>query len=197
VATSRNISGMSPMFKNSRDNDLLLLKITLESGFAIKVNDSSRGSLFLIRRQMRLCYNCTSLNCREMQLRHRVLDDYSAGISSNSRANQMLCYRNGRMWLSRTSLLLVLVGLVNSQNNEDDTSSIFIEEAKNLFSQKSFEDMAQTFTHSDSGKQVWRKFMYSSEDYLIQFRLIWSLTIFLMFSSLYLNIKNLFLKYSK
>lgn len=67
----------------------------------------------------------------------------------------MLCYRNGRMWWSRTTLLLVLVGLANSENNnEDDASSVFIEEAKNLFSQKSLEDMAQTFTHSDSGKQV-------------------------------------------
>lgn len=67
----------------------------------------------------------------------------------------MLCYRNGRMWLSRTSLLLVLVALTSSEkNNEEDTSDVFIEEAKNLFSQKSFEDMAQTFAHSDSGKQV-------------------------------------------
>lgn len=88
-------------------------------------------------------------------MQHQVLDDYSAGISSNSRANQMLCYRNGRMWLSRTSLLLLLVGLASSEkNNEDDASSVFIEEAKNLFSQKSLEDMAQTFTQSDTGKQV-------------------------------------------
>jgi len=99
--------------------------------------------------------NYVSLNCKEMQLRCRVSDDYSAGISSNSRANQMLCYRNGRMWWSRTSLLLILVGLASSEkNNEDDASSVFIEEAKNLFSQKSLEDMAQTFAQSDSGKQV-------------------------------------------
>ncbi|XP_018397690.1 PREDICTED: uncharacterized protein LOC108775739 [Cyphomyrmex costatus] len=59
------------------------------------------------------------------------------------------------MWLSRTSLLLVLIGLASSEkNNEDDASSIFIEEAKNLFSQQSLEDMAQTFAHSDAGKQV-------------------------------------------
>ncbi|KAL0129867.1 hypothetical protein PUN28_001852 [Cardiocondyla obscurior] len=59
------------------------------------------------------------------------------------------------MWWSRTSLLLVLIGLTNSEkNNEDEASSVFIEEAKNLFSQKSLEDMAQTFAHSDTGKQV-------------------------------------------
>ncbi|XP_071556267.1 uncharacterized protein [Temnothorax nylanderi] len=59
------------------------------------------------------------------------------------------------MWLSRTSLLLVLVGLASSEkNNEDDASNVFIEEAKNLFSQKSLEDMAQTFVQSDSAKQV-------------------------------------------
>lgn len=88
-----------------------------------------------------------------MQLRLRIPDDYSAEILSDSRANQMLCYRNGRMWWSRTSLLLVLIGLAGSEkNNEDDESDVFIEEAKNLFSQKSLENMAQTFT--DSGKQV-------------------------------------------
>ncbi|XP_025987324.2 uncharacterized protein LOC105206635 isoform X2 [Solenopsis invicta] len=60
--------------------------------------------------------------------------------------------RNGRMWWSRTCLLLVLIGLTGSEkNNEDDASSVFIEEAKNLFSQKSLDDMAQTF--SESGKQ--------------------------------------------
>ncbi|KYM88890.1 hypothetical protein ALC53_02656, partial [Atta colombica] len=64
-------------------------------------------------------------------------------------------FRNGRMWLSRTSLLLVLIGLTSSEkNNEDDASNIFIEEAKNLFSQQSLEDMAQKFAHSDAGKQV-------------------------------------------
>ena len=91
-----------------------------------------------------------------MQLQRRIPDDYSAEISSNSRANQMLCYRNGRMWLSRTSLLLVLIGLASSEkNNEDDASNIFIEEAKNLFSHQSLEDMAHKFAHSDAGKQVW------------------------------------------
>ncbi|XP_077266935.1 uncharacterized protein LOC143899960 [Temnothorax americanus] len=59
------------------------------------------------------------------------------------------------MWLSRTSLLLILVGLASSEkNNEGDASSVFIEEAKNLFSQKSLQDMAQTFAQSDSAKQV-------------------------------------------
>ncbi|KAL6253416.1 hypothetical protein P5V15_005570 [Pogonomyrmex californicus] len=59
------------------------------------------------------------------------------------------------MWLSKTSLLLVLIGLVNSEkSNEDDASSVFMEEARNLFSKKSLENMAQAFAHSDTGKQV-------------------------------------------
>lgn len=57
------------------------------------------------------------------------------------------------MWLSRTSLLLVLIGLAISEgDNENDASAVFIEEAKNLFSQKTIENMAHAFT--DSGKQV-------------------------------------------
>jgi len=68
----------------------------------------------------------------------------------------MLCYKRGRMWLPKTSLLLLLlVGLASSErNNEDDVSSVFIEEAKNLFSQKSIERMAHAFAHSDGSKQV-------------------------------------------
>ncbi|KAH0956260.1 hypothetical protein HN011_004912 [Eciton burchellii] len=60
------------------------------------------------------------------------------------------------MWLPKTSLLLLLiVGLASSErSNEDDASSVFIEEAKNLFSQKSIERMAHAFAHSDSSKQV-------------------------------------------
>ncbi|EZA52559.1 hypothetical protein DMN91_002341 [Ooceraea biroi] len=59
------------------------------------------------------------------------------------------------MWLSRTSLLLILIALASSERkNEDDASSVFIEEAKNLFSQKSIEKMAQAFAHSDGSKQV-------------------------------------------
>jgi len=60
------------------------------------------------------------------------------------------------MWLPKTSLLLLLiVGLARSErSNEDDASSVFIEEAKNLFSQKSIERMAHAFAHSDSSKQV-------------------------------------------
>ncbi|XP_012534860.1 uncharacterized protein LOC105835826 isoform X2 [Monomorium pharaonis] len=57
------------------------------------------------------------------------------------------------MWWSRTLLLLVLIGLAGSEkNNEDDASNVFIEEAKNLFSQNSLDDMAQTF--SQSGKKI-------------------------------------------
>ncbi|XP_070170520.1 uncharacterized protein [Polyergus mexicanus] len=57
------------------------------------------------------------------------------------------------MWLSRTSFLLVLIGLVISErDNENDASNVFIEEAKNLFSQKTIENMAHAF--ADSGKQV-------------------------------------------
>ncbi|CAL1673607.1 unnamed protein product [Lasius platythorax] len=57
------------------------------------------------------------------------------------------------MLLSRTSFLLILIGLaISEKNNENDASNVFIEEAKNLFSQKSIENMAQAF--ADSGKQV-------------------------------------------
>lgn len=72
------------------------------------------------------------------------------------------CYRRGRMWLPRTSLLLILIGLASSErnNNKDDASSMFIEEAKNLFSQKSIEKMAHAFAHSDGNKQVWQKCTY-------------------------------------
>jgi len=71
-------------------------------------------------------------------------------------ANQMSYYRRKRMWLPKTSLLLLLlVGLASSErSNEDDASNVFIEEAKNLFSQKSIERMAHAFAHSDSSKQV-------------------------------------------
>ncbi|XP_032680005.1 uncharacterized protein LOC116848234 [Odontomachus brunneus] len=45
------------------------------------------------------------------------------------------------MWLSRSWLLLVLLGLVCARKpDEDDAASVFIEEAKNLFSQKSIEN---------------------------------------------------------
>ncbi|GAB1860155.1 hypothetical protein CAJAP_01234 [Camponotus japonicus] len=59
------------------------------------------------------------------------------------------------MWLSRTSLLLILIGLAISErkrDTENDASNVFIEEAKNLFSQKTIENMAHAF--ADSGKQV-------------------------------------------
>ncbi|XP_029172296.1 uncharacterized protein LOC114941467 [Nylanderia fulva] len=57
------------------------------------------------------------------------------------------------MWLSRTSFLLILIGLaISEKDNENDASNVFIEEAKNLFSQKSIENMAQAF--ADSTKHV-------------------------------------------
>lgn len=59
------------------------------------------------------------------------------------------------MWLwSRTSLhlLILLVGLARA--DEDDASDAFVEEAKNLFNQKSIENMAHTFAQSQAGKQV-------------------------------------------
>lgn len=65
------------------------------------------------------------------------------------------------MWLSRTSFLLVVlvVGLVTAEksSNDDDASNVFVEEAKNLFSQKSIDNMAQTFSKGNTGKQVWCK----------------------------------------
>lgn len=57
------------------------------------------------------------------------------------------------MWLSRTSFLLILIGLaISEKNNDNDATNVFMEEAKNLFSQQSIENMAQVFT--ESGKKV-------------------------------------------
>lgn len=81
--------------------------------------------------------------------------DVFGEIRREDRADQILVCRNERMWLSKTSFLLMLVGLASSdKDSENDASSVFIEEAKNLFSQESIENMAHAFAHSDAGKQV-------------------------------------------
>ncbi|XP_054006528.1 uncharacterized protein LOC128891214 [Hylaeus anthracinus] len=63
------------------------------------------------------------------------------------------------MWLSRTCILLILVGLASCDDHDaEDASTIFLEAAKSFFSNKDNVDgirgMASAFVQPDAGKQA-------------------------------------------
>lgn len=63
------------------------------------------------------------------------------------------------MWLPRTCILLILLGLGNCEKHEDeDASTVFLEAAKSFFANKDnvngLQGLASAFVQSNAGRQV-------------------------------------------